>query len=299
MKIIKKLFRFISIGLLGILLVAVIWYSWPQKQEDSFLYLPENSLAYGQLRIDWREKGPAQLFDVLWQKMIAANPRLNNDLARKLVLSVLPQDILFSLTYNQEYVRLHKQPDYIMIINAGKKTRLVKLGVKIASYQGLGAGENKRLKIVNNLVIISSTDLDHRSLPATNITNLRALFKPNGREELNIYIPNKQRELSALIKLLEEENSFAFFPSIDSVDYVQISGNLVSADQFKGKMSFASKYIADVDKIGLDAFFLNNLLMRLLLGYGFTYEGEVSSLANFIEINYQAKGLQKYWQHMQ
>jgi len=290
MRIIKNVFSFISIALLGILIIVVFWYNWPQKQEDKFQYLPDNSLVYGQLSIDWSRKGPAQLFDVFWQKMITANPRLNNSLIKTLVLSTLPQDILFSLTYNCEYLLLNKQPDYSIIIDLGKMTRLVSLGAKIFSYQGL--------RISNNLVILNSSGLNNRSLSAVDLNSLKALFKPYAREELNIYLPNKQKELSALVKRLEEKNSFAFFPAIDSVDYVQVSGNLISADQIKGKMSFAASYIADVDKIGLDAFFLNNLLLRSLLGYGLVYEGEVSSLANFVEINYQIKDLNKIWQQV-
>lgn len=299
MKILKIILRSISIGLLTVFLIAVLWYNWPQKQEDRFLFLPGNSLAYGQLSIDWQKQGPAQLFDVFWQKMVAANPQLNNSLVKKLFLYALPQDILFGVTYNGEYARLKKQPDYTLVINFGKKTRLVSLGAKIASYRGVEVGADNRFKIVNNLVILNSPGFNKGPLPVADIGSIRTLFKPYAREELNIYLPNKQKELSALVKLSEEKNSFAFFPSIDSVDYVQLNGNLVSADLVKGKMSFSARYIADVDKIGLDAFFLNNLLVRLLLGYGLTYEGEVSSLANFVEINYQVKDLKNIWQNIQ
>ncbi|MDD5131517.1 MAG: hypothetical protein PHH44_02530 [bacterium] len=291
MRIIKNVFSFISIALLGILIIVVFWYNWPQKQEDKFLYLPDNSLAYGQFSVNWSQKGPAQLFDVFWQKMITANPQLNNSLIKKIVLSALPKDVLFSLSYDREYLRLNKQPDYCIIIDLGKKTRLINLSAKMVSYRGL--------RISNNLAILNSSGFGNRSLAIADLNGLKALFKPYAREELNIYLPNRQKALTALVKILEEKNNFAFFPSIDSVDYVQVSGNLVSADQIKGKMSFAAKYIADVDKIGLDAFFLNNLLMRSLLGYGLTYEGEVSSLANFVEINYQVKDLNKIWQQVQ
>ncbi len=296
MKKIKKTLRFISIGLLVILLIAVIWYNWPQKQEDRFQFLPADSLLYGQLSVDWDQKGPAQLFDVFWRKTIAANPQLNNSLIKKLVLYLLPQDILFGVIYSGEDARLSKEPDYSIIIDLGKKTRLVSLAASIASYRGFK--ENKQFKIINNLVILKAANSNNEPVLADGLASLKALFKQSAREELNIYLPNKKKELSALVKLMESKNSFAFFPSIDLVDYVQVNGTLVSADMVKGKMSFASKNIADVDKIGLDAFFLNNLLMRLLLGYSLTYEGEASSLANFVEINYQVKELNKIWQQI-
>ncbi len=299
MKIIRKLFFFISIVSASFLLVALVWYNWPQKQVDKFMFLPGNSLAYGQLSIDWQQPGPAQLFDVFWQKMTAVNPQLNNALVKKLVISILPRDILFSLKYDQDYARLNKQPDYDIIIDLGKKTRLVNLGCKIASARGFNCGEDKQFKIMNNLMILNAANIHQESLPAIELAGLRAIFKPYAREELNIYIPNRQRELSVLIKYFEQKNSFAFFPAIDSVEYVQVNGNLVSADQVRGKMSFTARYIADVDKISLDAFFLNNLLMRLLLGEGLAYEGEVSSLANFVEINYQVKDLHNIWRQIQ
>ncbi|MDD5258646.1 MAG: hypothetical protein PHD29_01615 [bacterium] len=299
MNIIKKILRFISIGLLCIIVLAVIWYIRPQKQEDKFMFLSGDSLAYGQLSIDWQQPGPSQLFDVFWQKMITANPQLNNALVKKIVLAMLPRDILFSLKYDQAYVHSNKPPDFIIIIDLGKKTRLVNLGSKIAASRVGNGGENKAFKIINNLMILKAAHIDQESLPAAELAGLRAFFKPTAREELNIYIPNRQKELSALVKLLEEKNSFAFFPSIDSVEYIQVNGNVVSADQVKGKMSFAAKYIADVDKISMDAFFLNNLLMRSLLADGLAYEGEISSLANFVEINYQVKDLNKIWQQVQ
>ncbi len=295
----KKLSRFISLGLLSAMLAAVIWYNWPQKTEDRFLYLPEKSLAYGQFCIDWREKGPAELFDVFWKKMTAANPQLRSSLARKIVLSMLPQDILFSVIYDQDYARLEKQPDYIVIIDLGKKTRLIRLVLGFASLKGVGFDKNKSLKISNNLLVLRSAAIDQRSLSAAEIATIRSIFKPYTREELNIYVTNKQGELSKFAKQLEEKNNFSFFPSIDSVEYMQISGKLATADQVKGKIAFVSKYIADVDKIGLDALFLNNVLMRLLLGVGVTYEGEVTFLANFVEINYQVRDLNIIWRQIQ
>lgn len=297
MKILKK----ILIGLLIVFFAVLSWYNWPQKQEDKFRYLPANALAYGQLNIDWHQQGPGQLFDVFWQKLAAVNPPLNNPLAKKIIMSMLPGDIMFSLTYDREYERSNKKPEYRIVINYGKKTRLIKLGMKIASYRGLDTGENKQFRIINNLVVLSSSEISNGILPISEPTEneIKALFKPYAREELKAYLPNKKRELSKLVKFLEEKNSFAFFPSIDSVDYVQIDSTLSSASQVKGKMSFTAKYIADVDKIGLDAFFLNNLFMRLLIGYGLTYEGEVTTLANFVEINYQVKDLEKIWRQVQ
>jgi len=295
----KKLLRYISFGLLGAVLAAIIWYNWPQKQEDRFLYLPEKALVYGQLCIDWRAKGPAELFDVFWKKMTAVNPQLSNSLARKFVLSMLPQNILFSVTYDQDYARLKKQPDYIIIFDLGKKTRLVHLAMDIASLKGLDFGKNKSLKTLNNLLVLKSATIDQRALPLAETATIRALFKPYTREELNIYIPNKHGGLSKFAKQLEEKNNFSLFPSVDSIEYMQISGKLATADLVKGKIVFVSKYIADVDKIGLDTLFLNNVLMRLLLGVGFTYEGDVTSLANFVEINYQVRDLNRIWRQIQ
>ncbi|MFH1142811.1 MAG: hypothetical protein V1695_03805 [Candidatus Uhrbacteria bacterium] len=299
MKIINKILRFISIGLLGILLVAIVWYNWPQKQEDRFLYLPEKALVYGQLCIDWREKGPAELFDVFWKKMTAMNPQLSNNLARKFVLSMLPQVVLFSVIYDQDYARLKKQPDYVIIIDLGKKMRLVRLVINIASLKGSGSRKNESLRILNNLLLLKPATINQRSLPPVEAATIRALFRPYTREELNVYITNKHGELSKFAKHLEEKSNFSFFPSIDLVEYIQLSGKLATADQVKGKITFVSKYIADVDKIGVDAFFLNNALMRLLLGAGFAYEGDVTSLANFVEINYQVHNLNRIWRQIQ
>ncbi|MBI5554896.1 MAG: hypothetical protein HY920_03455 [Elusimicrobia bacterium] len=298
MKIIKKILRFISLGSLGAILAAVIWYNWPQKQEDRFLYLPEKALVYGQLCIDWREKGPAEFFAVFWKKLTAKNPQLSNSLARKIVLSRLPQDVLFSVIYDQNYARLKKQPDYVVIIDLGKKTRLVRLALDIASLKGINLVKSKSLIISNNLLVLKSVAINQTS-PAAETATIRALFKPYTREELTVYITNKHGELSKFAKYMEEKNNFSFFPSIDLIEYMQISGKLTTADQIKGKISFVSKYIADVDKIGVDALFLNNMLMRMLLGAGFTYEGDVTSLANFVEINYQVHDLNKIWRQIQ
>ncbi|MDD5491232.1 MAG: hypothetical protein PHV60_00945 [bacterium] len=299
MKILKIILRSIGICLLAVFLIAVSWYNWPQKQEDKFKHLPANALVYGQINIDWHQPGPKQLFDVFWKKIAAINPPLNNSLAKKIVLSMLPRDIVFSLNYDREHVRSNKEPDYRIVINYGKKTRLIKLVMKIASYQGLDRGENRWFSINNNLVVLSPPEISKDVLLISESTEMKTIFKPYAREELNIYITNKKKELSELIKFLEERNSFAFFTSIDSVDYVQLDGVLAGASQVKGKISFTAKYIADVDKIGLDAFFLNNLFMRLLIGYGLTYEGEVTTLANFVEINYQVKGLENIWRQIQ
>jgi hypothetical protein len=231
--------------------------------------------------------------------MTALNPQLSNNLARKFALSMLPQNVLFSVIYVQNYARLKKQPDYVIIIDLGKKTRLVHPAMYIASLKGADFGRKKSFRIVNNLLVLQSAAIDQRSLPATETVTIRTLFKPYTREELNIYIANKHGELSRFAKQLEEINNFSIFPSIDSVEYMQLSGKLVTADQVKGKIAFVSKYIADVDKIGLDALFLNNVLMRLLLGAGFTYEGEVTSLANFVEINYQVRDLNMIWRQIQ
>lgn len=291
MKILKKIVKCFYLFVLVMLVIAVIWYNWPQKKEDNYLLLPADALGYGRLRVNWREKAPAQLFDIFWQKIIILNPSLDYKFIKRMILNLLPQEVTFALVYDQEYNKVKKKPDVIALIDFSKKAKLIRL----AKYFIDKKSQSSNWRIKNNILIVSSCGLKYHLLKPELGARIEDIIRPK-RDNLAVYISNSNNQLSSLLKLLEEKNDFALFPSIEKVDYLTLTGNLNTVNLFNGRLTFVSKYIADGDQIGLDALFLNNMLTRLLLGSGYNYEGTVNSVANYVEINYRINDLNKIWE---
>jgi len=284
----KNFFGILSKIILVLVVAALVWYNLPQTQDDPFSYLPDKALGYGQVKVNWSDKGPQELFNVFWQKMAAANPQLNNGLARHLALAWLPQEITAAVLYDRQYELRKQSPGLVTVIKLDKKTRLLKLvkpWIKVMSGW----------EIENNLVIISDQPDNAPRIRPEELITLKNMLLPQRNADLNFFFPNRDHQLTALVKSFEEKNKFSLFPSISMVDYLEIDGKLADANRFQGKITFVGKHISDVDNIGMDTIFLNSLLQRFLLGNDLDYTGEVSSLANYVEINYRLVNLNKIW----
>ena len=295
----KKISRVISYGLLLFLLLAVLWYIAPLPVEDKFACLPATALAYGQVKINWDEPGPKAVFDIMWRKMTALNPQLNNAVARAIAGYLLPREMAIAVVYDRSYLIQGKDPDMVTVIRYGKRAKLIRLVKYWLSFTGKSNSLLDGLMIENDLVKVSSLGWSITQISPEQLVEIKNILKVDNKDLLDFYLPNKKGQVTALVRAIEDKNSFAVFPSITGVDNLRFSGNLAGAKGLKGKLVLVSGSIAEVGRIGLDAIFLNSLLTRLFLGAGYEYEGRVSSLANYVEINYQLNNLDRFWEKWQ
>jgi hypothetical protein len=296
---IGKISRYISFGLLLLILLAILWYNVPPFAEDKFARLPGAALAYGQIKINWDEPGPQAVFEIMWKKMTALNPQLDNFVARAAARYLLPREMAVAVLYDRAGLVREKGPDTVLVMKYGKRTKLLKLAKAWLSFTGKGQGALDGFLIENDLVKISSLGWSYAQISPEQLIEIKNILKTDNKDVIDLYLPNKKGQVTSLVKAIEDKYNFAVFPSIEGVDHVRLSGNLEGSKALSGKLVLASGRIADVDRIGLDAIFLNSLLTRILLGAGYGYEGRMYSLANYVEINYQLSNLDNFWKHWQ
>lgn len=296
MSILKKLFYVFLVGVIIAGTIAVAWFYWPQKTEDSYGLLPADALGYGHVGVQWTEAGAHQLFELFWQKFVQANPRADISLVKKSILVSLPQDIVFGLQYGREYAREKKKPDIYAVVPLGRRAKLLELAQHFLIPR---FDKNSRFtanwNLQNDLLVYTNRSFPWPYVTAEQKEHLKSIFQKGTKNHVHLYLPNRQRKLTDFVRLLEEKNSFSFFPTIDAVEHIEVQGTLVNTDVVSGKIVFVSQNIAQVDAMALDALFLNNVLLRLLLGAGYEYEGTVNILANFVELDFTIRGLNKLW----
>lgn len=296
---VAKLFRFWLYSFIFVSILGLLWYNWPQERGDAYALLPADALGYGVVMINWQEEGPHQFFELFWQKLIQNNQQLDFSFVKKTLLALLPRQVVFGVRYDCHYAEKRKKPEVYVFIPLGKKMRLVQLARKITQWQGRGAGVWRNWDFRNDILVYAMQGNSWPVVSPEQKTLLRSVFREEQKKHIHLYLSNKEKKLSEFVRLLEEKNSFSFFPTIDSVEHLEVRGFLVNAVTLRGKITFVSRYIAEVDTVALDTLFLSNVLMRLLLGAGYEYEGNVNTIANYAELDFSIRGLNKLWEQVQ